>query len=652
MLREKKLDLQKAIQMCTSSEVASQQMKKIQGVESKQTEEVKKLGEKKKTARKPRPKKEAEKQAKSGDKSKKPTSSDKCRYCGRQQRHVRGTECPAFGQTCSNCQKKGHFTSVCYASKKVHQLEDSPVSSSDESCLRVETVSLVQTKAKQWFADIKFFKSAQENFTTALACQLDTGATCNVISLDDLSAITQLGESSLNESSVKLKLFGGSTMKPIGECSLQIKHNGTRQNLQFQVVKDKCKPLLSAETCEKLQLIKLNTDITNSVHQVNDSSVQDSLSKDELMNKYHDVFSGLGHIGDAKIVIDKSVTPVQHSPRRVPVALQKDVKKKIRELEEKGIIAKAVEPSEWINSMVVVAKPSKIRICLDPKDLNQAVQRPKFQMPTLEELLPELSKARIFSSFDAKDVFCQVSLDEESSKLTTFWTPLGRYRYLRMPFGISLAQFESKLQECLADLPGVKVIRDDILVVGYGETDSEALINHDQNVIQLLERARQVNLKLNKSKVKLRQAEVKFMGHVISKGGLKPDPDKVTAIKNMPKPESKSEVLTLLGFVNYLSKFLPKLSEVSAPLRELTTEHTEFTWASQHDEALATIQQLVIQHPVLKFYNIEEDVTIQTDASDKGLGTVLLQNGKPVAFSSRTLSKTEQRYVPLLKRSA
>ena len=89
--------------------------------------------------------------------------------------------------------------------------------------------------------------------------------------------------------------------------------------------------------------------------------------------------------------------------------------------------------------MVVVAKPSKIRICLDPKDLNQAVQRPKFQMPTLEELLPELSKARIFSSFDAKDGFYQISLDEESSKLTTFWTPLGRYRYLRMPFGISLA---------------------------------------------------------------------------------------------------------------------------------------------------------------------------------------------------------------------
>ena len=102
-------------------------------------------------------------------------------------------------------------------------------------------------------------------------------------------------------------------------------------------------------------------------------------------------------------MVDPSFKPVQHSPRRVPVALQKEVKNKILELEEKGIIEKVVEPSEWISSMVIVAKPQKIRICLDPKDLNRAIQRPKFQMPTLEELLPELNKARIFSSFDAKE---------------------------------------------------------------------------------------------------------------------------------------------------------------------------------------------------------------------------------------------------------
>ena len=102
------------------------------------------------------------------------------------------------------------------------------------------------------------------------------------------------------------------------------------------------------------------------------------------MSNYHEVFTGLGHIGDAKIMVNPSFKPAQHSPRRVPVALQKEVKNKILKLEEKGIVKKVVEPSEWISSMVIVAKPQKIRICLDPKDLNRAIQRPKFQMPRLE----------------------------------------------------------------------------------------------------------------------------------------------------------------------------------------------------------------------------------------------------------------------------
>ncbi|PFX28376.1 Retrovirus-related Pol polyprotein from transposon 17.6 [Stylophora pistillata] len=136
---------------------------------------------------------------------------------------------------------------------------------------------------------------------------------------------------------------------------------------------------------------------------------------------------------------------------------------------------------------------------------------------------------------------------------------------------------------------------------------------------------------------------------VYERDGLKSDPDKVTAIKNMPKPTTKPEVLTLLGFANYLSKFQPKLSDVSAPLRELITEQSKFTWAKQHNEAFAAIQHLVTQHPVLKFYSIEEEVTIQTDASNKGLGAVLLQNGQPVAFASRTLSPTEQRYATIEK---
>ena len=215
--------------------------------------------------------------------------------------------------------------------------------------------------------------------------------------------------------------------------------------------------------------------------------------------------------------------------------------------------------------MVVVAKPKKIHICLDPQELNEVIQRPKYQMPTLEELLPKLCKAKIFSTLDAKDGFYQISLDEASSKLTTFWTPFGRYCYLRMPFGVSLApeEFESTLQEKLADLEGVEVIRDNIIDMGFDDTHVQAVLNHDENLLKLLERARKVNLRLNRGRMELRKPEVKFMGHVISKEGLKPDPAKVKAVEEMPQPSCKQEMLSLLGFVNYLSRFLPRLEDVA-----------------------------------------------------------------------------------------
>ena len=150
--------------------------------------------------------------------------------------------------------------------------------------------------------------------------------------------------------------------------------------------------------------------------------------------------------------------PVQHISRRIPVAIRNEAK--LADLEKRGIIKNEATPTEWISNMVV-AKPGKIRICLDPQELNKIIQRPKYQMPTLEELLLKLCKANVFSTLDAKDGFYQISPDEASSKLTTFWTSFGRYRYLKMPFGISLApdEFESNLQEKLADIVGAEVIK-------------------------------------------------------------------------------------------------------------------------------------------------------------------------------------------------
>jgi hypothetical protein len=293
-----------------------------------------------------------------------------------------------------------------------------------------------------------------------------------------------------------------------------------------------------------------------------------TLTSEQILREYNDVFTGLGCLpGEYHLEIDKSVKPIQHQPCRVAAPMKQAVKQKISDLEKMSRITKVTEPTEWISSMVVVKKPNKLRICLDPKDLNKALKRSHYPMPTIDEILPYLSNAKVFSILDAKDGFWQIKLDKESCMLTKFWTPFGRYKWLHMPCGINTApeEFQKRQHKELSGLNGVDVIIDDILVFGSGETEEEAMQDHDENLRNLLDRARKVNLKLNKNKLNLRCKEVPYIGHLLTKDGLKPDPKKDRAIQDMPRPTDVQSV-RFLGFVNYLSKFLPKISEVSEPL--------------------------------------------------------------------------------------
>ena len=160
---------------------------------------------------------------------------------------------------------------------------------------------------------------------------------------------------------------------------------------------------------------------------------------------------------------------MQHVPRRVPVALREAVRNKLDDMEKRKVITTVTEPNNWISSMVLVNKPNKLRICIDPIDLNAIIKKPRFQMPTIEEILLRLQ--------DAKEGFYHLKLDKESSLLTTFWTPFGRYRWLGMPFGIASApeEYQRRQQEVLEGLNGTEVLADDILMMGRGKTHSEAV---------------------------------------------------------------------------------------------------------------------------------------------------------------------------------
>ena len=160
-----------------------------------------------------------------------------------------------------------------------------------------------------------------------------------------------------------------------------------------------------------------------------------------------------------------------------------------------------------------------------------------------------------------------------------------------MPFGISSApeEYQRRMNEALQNLKGVAVIADDILIYGDGSTDEEALINHDKNLEALLQRCFQENINLNRDKMKIHLPEVTYIGHLLTKDGIHPDPRKVEAIHSLKTPTDVKSLKRFLGMVNYLAKFLPKLSEMTQPLRNLEKKNVVWEWNSTHDEVFAKI---------------------------------------------------------------
>ena len=174
-------------------------------------------------------------------------------------------------------------------------------------------------------------------------------------------------------------------------------------------------------------------------------------------------------------------------------------------------------------------------------------------MRTIEEIVTRIPNAKVFSVLDARSGFWQVKLDRERAKLCTFNTPFGRYMFTRLPFGISSAQdvFQSVMSEIFKDIDGVEVIVNDLLI--WGESEEQ----HDSRLEKVLQRAEQRNLKLNKDKSQIKCKEISYVGHIIGKDGLKPDPKKIEAIVNMDAPKDKEELQRFLGMTTYLSKFIP-----------------------------------------------------------------------------------------------
>ena len=300
-----------------------------------------------------------------------------------------------------------------------------------------------------------------------------------------------------------------------------------------------------------------------------------------LLNAYSNVFDGIGCLDDeCHIFIDRNVAPIVCPPRRIPFVIQEKVKLELDYMVKNKIIEPINYRTDWVNAIAVAMKKNgKIRLFLDPRPLNKAIKRQHYALPTFEDIVSKVAGAKCFSILEARSGYWHIKLDNKSTNLTTFNTIFGKYRFLRMPFGLNVSQdiFQRKIEEALHGLPNHGIIIDDILL--WANSKDEML----KNLCLTLQRCQERGIKLNLEKCQFMVSEVKYFGHVKSVDGIKPDPQKIQGLHDFPTPKCKADIQSLLGMINYLRKFSIDIAELTTPLRDLL-KHDEWKWNEEHTQ--------------------------------------------------------------------
>ena len=474
---------------------------------------------------------------------------------------------------------------------------------------------------------------------TVITYKIDSGAQANILPLKDYKKI--ISPPALTTPRCKLSAYNGSDIPVKGSCTLDVQYKNVSIPVLFLVADINSAPIVGLKTSSELNLIK----------RVHDVKKLSSTFPDYIVNEFSDCFGEIGCFPNTHhIVTDPTVPPVVNPPRRLPISLHQKLHEELQRMIKLKIIVPVHEPTDWVNSLVCVEKPDgSLRLCLDPRDLNKAIKRPHYIHPTTEDILARMSKANRFTKLDASSAYWQILLDTDSSKLLTFNSPFGRYRFLRMAYGINSASdvCQYYISQIVEGIDGCVNSQDDIII--WGENEEEL----KNRTISVFKSIRSHGLKLNRNKCQFNKSEILFLGHKISSTGISPDEKKVEAIKNMPYPCNVKDLQRFLGSVNYLAKFIPNLSENTANLRKLLEKSSVWYFDDVHRREIDNLKSIITQAPVLKFYDPNLPLRISCDASAFGLGAVLEQkfddDWYAIAYASRSLSSAEQNYCQLEK---
>ena len=269
------------------------------------------------------------------------------------------------------------------------------------------------------------------------------------------------------------------------------------------------------------------------------------------------------------------------------------------------------------------------------------IKRKPFPIPKIQDMLLKLEGFKYATSLDLNMGYYHIELHPESMHLCTIVLPWGKYEYQKLPMGLCNSPdiFQEKMTELFAGLDYVRAYIDDLLIISKGSYEE-----HLEHLDSVLIRLKQAGLKVNAKKSFFCQHELEYLGYWITRDGIQPIPKKIEAIKNIAPPKTRKQLRSFIGMINYYRDMWRKRSEILAPLTELTSDKNKWEWTNVHQRSFDLIKKVLARETLLSYPNFNEVFDIHTDASDYQLGSVISQNGKPIAFYSRKLNPAQTRY--------
>lgn len=345
---------------------------------------------------------------------------------------------------------------------------------------------------------------------------------------------------------------------------------------------------------------------------------------------------------DHTIPLQPGAKPTFRSPCRLSPLEMEEVERQVAEL----LRLQHIEPSAapfGAPVLFVQKKDGSLRMCVDYRALNKLTIQNKYPLPRIDEMLERVRSAKIFSSLDLASGYHQIRINPDDVPKTAFTVPGGHYQFKVLPFGLTNAPatFQHAMNKLFAKQSAfVAVYLDDILIFSENAEDHA---KHLQEVLQLLQ-DNQLHCKL--SKCEFNKEELKFLGHIVGRYGLRADPAKIQTIKDWPKPKDVHEMRCFLGLTNYFRKFIKGYASRVVPLNRLLQKTMPYEWTEQCQQAFEDLKSDLTEAPVLTAPDMSKPFEIVADACNTGIGAVLMQDGRPIAYESRKYIPAEANYHP------